>query len=493
MKTPSTFLFDLVSSLTKSQKRYIKVQAGSKGKDYIELMDALLNLESYNEENLIRDYQGANFLKNLAVNKQYLYELLLKSLAHFGQKRFEYKIFQKITATNILIEKGMFQAAIKELKKGQRLAEKYELFEMQLLIYSVEKRLLSNRQFKKKAELSIMQIFEAESKILDQLKNTNEYWYLAQQIAQFQLKYQKIQTEEQKHYIEGIIQSPSLKSISLTTNFKSKIYFFQANATYQFMLGNVEKAYDFNKQFLDLLESNPNFLKLYAERYLGTLNNMLIDSLIIGKYDILEQGITRLIMIPKRQEFKSIKNIESRVFRQRYLLLLNWSLSQKEFDKAIEWIPEIEAGLKVFGTKIEKHHRITFYYLNAYLLFQNQSYDQALQWNNLILNTYSEDVVKEIFYFARVLNLLIHYELGNYPLLESLLQSTPKYLKSRRAIYATEKILFRFLGKSLKCVNKTEKQQVVDKFKKEIYVLFESPKEKRVFNYLDLRLWIERI
>ena len=397
MKTPSTFLFDLVSSLTKSQKRYIKVQAGSKGKDYIELMDALLNLESYNEENLIRDYQGANFLKNLAVNKQYLYELLLKSLAHFGQKRFEYKIFQKITATNILIEKGMFQAAIKELKKGQRLAEKYELFEMQLLIYSVEKRLLSNRQFKKKAELSIMQIFEAESKILDQLKNTNEYWYLAQQIAQFQLKYQKIQTEEQKHYIEGIIQSPSLKSISLTTNFKSKIYFFQANATYQFMLGNVEKAYDFNKQFLDLLESNPNFLKLYAERYLGTLNNMLIDSLIIGKYDILEQGITRLIMIPKRQEFKSIKNIESRVFRQRYLLLLNWSLSQKEFDKAIEWIPEIEAGLKVFGTKIEKHHRITFYYLNAYLLFQNQSYDQALQWNNLILNTYSEDVVKEIF------------------------------------------------------------------------------------------------
>jgi tetratricopeptide (TPR) repeat protein len=216
---------------------------------------------------------------------------------------------------------------------------------------------------------------------------------------------------------------------------------------------------------------------------------MLIDSLIIGKYDILEEGINRLLKIPKRPEFKSIKNIESRVFRQRYLLLLNWSLRQKEFEKAMEWMPDIENGLEQFGTKIEKHHRITFYYLNAYLCFQNQLYEDALKWNNYILNTKKEDVVKEVFHFARDLNLLIHYELGNYDLLESLLQSTPQYLRSRRPIYTTEKALFRVLGKLLKSIDNREKQTIIHQFRIEINQLAENPKEKRVFNFLDLRFW----
>ena len=491
MRTPSTFLFDLVSRLTKSEKRYIKIQAGSKGKDYIELMDALIAQEVHNEEKLINDNKGANFLKNLPSNKQYLYEILLKSLSHFSQKRIEDKVFQKTTTANVLIGKGLFDAALKELQKGQKLAEKYELFGMQLMIHDVKKRLLYNQQFKKKNDLSSETIFNAEANLLEQLTNTNEYWYLAQQIALFQLNFQKIQSPEQQKHLTKITQSPKFQSIALATNFKSKIYFYQANATYQFILGNTEQAYKFNKQFLDLLEEHPNFLKLYAERYLGTLFNMLIDSLIIGKYDILKEGINRLIVIPMRQEFKSIKNIDVRVFRQRYLLLLNWSLKQHEFKEAVELIPDIEEGLERFGNKIEKHHRITFYYLIAYCLFQDQHYDQALRWNNLILNTINENVVKEIFYFARTFNLLIHYELGNYSLLESLLLSTPKYLKSRRAIYATEKALFRYLSKLLNSVDKNEQQQLTTNFRKEVYELCEDPKEKRVFNYLDLRLWLK--
>ena len=86
MKTPSTHLFDLVKSLTKAQKRYIRVQAGPKGKDYLDLMDALLAQTVYDEQKLIKDNSTSKFIKYLAVNKQYLYELLLKYLAQFGEK-----------------------------------------------------------------------------------------------------------------------------------------------------------------------------------------------------------------------------------------------------------------------------------------------------------------------------------------------------------------------------------------------------------------------
>ncbi len=490
MKTSSTFLYDLIHTLTKSEKRYVKVQAGTGEKDYIQLMDALIAQKTFNEEQLIKDHRGANFLKHLSVNKQYLYELLLRSLTNFGQKKQEDKVFKKIAAANVLIEKGLFRAAGRELRKGEKIVEQYELFELQILLGSIEKKLFSRQQTKVKDDSAIHRLFSVEANSLEQLKNTNEYWYLVRQIAHFQMRFQKSQTEEQKEHLNNLIQNPKLQNFSLATNFKSKLYFYQANATYQFMLGHVKRAYEMNKQFLDLLEAKPHFLRLFAERYIATLNNLLIDSLVIGKYDILQEGIDRLVMIPKRPEFRSIKNIESRVFRQRYLLLINWSLSQQDFEKAVEWVPEIEAGLEQFGKKIEKHHRITFYYLIAYILFQNGDYNQALKWNNHIINDSKEDVVKEIFYFARILNLLIHYELKNYSLLESLLLSTPKFLRARRAIYATEKTLFRFLRKQINSINKSEKRLLLNDFKNEINQLAQSPGEKRVFNYLDLRLWI---
>lgn len=490
MNTPSSFLYDLVKSLTKSEKRYIKVQAGTGEKDYIRLMDALMAQKTFDEKKLVKDNEGANFTRHLAVNKRYLYELLLRSLAHFGQQTIEDKVCEKIAAAKVLMKKGLFQAASGELKKGLSIAEKYELFELQIILCGIEKQLLFNRQQKEPDDRAVRQVFEVERSSLEQIGNTNEYWYLAQQIALFQMRYQKVQNEEQKKYLDNLAQSPIFHHLPLATNVKSKLYYYQANAVYHFMLGNVEKAYGFNRSYLDLLDGNPHFLKLYAERYLATLNNILIDSLVIGKYDILEEELERLSLILERPEFSSIKHIESRVFRQRYLLLINWCLRQKDFTKAMEWIPEIEGGLNRFGKRIEKHHRITFYYLIAYLLFLNRRYEQALEWNNYILNDPKEDVVKEIFSFARILNLLIHYELGNHTLLESLLLSTPKYLKSRRPVYATEKALFRFFARLLKAVDNYERQELTSNFKNEIRELFHDPKEKRIFDYLDVRLWI---
>ncbi|MCB0620950.1 MAG: hypothetical protein KDC41_20085 [Saprospiraceae bacterium] len=489
MNTPSTFLYDLVKNLTRSERRYIRLNSGAGERDYMHLLKALQAQKTYDEEKLIEDHKGANFTKHLAVNKRYLYELLLRSLARFGQKTIEDNVYEKIAAARVLMEKGLFRAASSELRKGWKMAEKYELFELQILLCDIEKRLLFSRQSLEPDEQAIHKIYELERRSLQELKSTNEYWYLFQRIVQFQMQHQKIQNEEQIRHLDGLTRSAEFLDRSLTTNFKSKLYYFQANAVYQFMLGNVEAAYEINRSFLDLLDENPHFLKLHAERYLATLNNILIDSLVIGKYDILEEEIERLTQISERSEFKSIKHIESRIFRQRYLLLLNWCLSKKDSGKALEWIPDIEEGLHRFGKKIEKHHRITFYYLIAYLLFQNRRYEQALRWNNLIVNDPKEDVVKEIYYFARVLNLLIHYELRNYLLLESLLLSTPKYLKARRPLFSTEKTLFRFLTSLLKTTDPSKRQTLISDFKNKVSDLSHTPSEKRMFGYLDLRWW----
>ncbi|MGK0364674.1 MAG: hypothetical protein ACI85O_001732 [Saprospiraceae bacterium] len=166
MKISSSFLYDLVHSLTKSEKRYIKVQSGSGEKDYIQLLDALLAQKTFDENQLVKENEGAKFIKYLAVNKQYLYELLLKSLTRFGRKSLEAKIYDKIAAANVLLEKGLFLAAFKELKKGLKIAEKYDFFELQIMLCGVEKKLISQRQFKSKDDNAIHKIFKTETNSL---------------------------------------------------------------------------------------------------------------------------------------------------------------------------------------------------------------------------------------------------------------------------------------------------------------------------------------
>ncbi len=451
----------------------------------------MLAQDSYDEEKLVAHHAGAGWVKHLAVNKRYLYELVLKELYNFGQKKVEDQVIEKINATKVLIEKGLFPDAFRELKKAQKIAYKYELFELEIMLLSIEKRLISRRKIKRQREENIQEIFQLESHCLEQLRNANEYWLLAQSIARLQIHFQGLENEEQKKALKKIVESPLFLDFSLATNFKSKAYYFQANAAYQFILGKPEKAYEINTRFLDTLEAEPQFLKLYAERYLATLNNMLIDSLLSGKLDNLETGIDRLEQTAERPAFKGIRNIKARVFRQKYLLLLNWSLSQKDFRKAQLWIPEIEKGLSKYGRKIEKHHRITFYYLVAYLLFRNRDFDKAVHWNHLILSDRKEDVVKEIFYFARILNLMIQYELGNHKYLDSLLVSTAKYLSKRRDLYQTEKELIKFLRKYTYAANKKEKQSLVKEFATSVDSLKKVPTEQRVFNYLDLSAWLQ--
>jgi hypothetical protein len=491
MKVASSFLFDLVHSLSKSEKRYIKVQQKKGEKDYLKLMDAIL-LEPYFDENLfILKQKGANFLKNLAVNKRYLYELVLQALDKFGEKSSENQVFEIYSACLVLIDKGLFKAAYKELNKGILLAEKYELFELQIMLLSLEKRMQSSQANKENANRpNSEKIYLKEKYCLEQLANTNEYWYINNQLSQYQVQFQKIQTAEQNELIQSIVKSPKFNQERLASNYKSRLFYYQANSTYYFMKGEANKAHENNKQFLDFLESKPQFLKLYAERYLATLNNLLIDSFILGKEDVLKEGLDRLENLLNRSEFKTIKNLASRVFRQKYLLLLNWSIRQGAFNEALAWIPTIENGLEAFGKTIEKHHRITFYYLSAYILFITEKYDEALKWNNKIMNDPKEDVVKEIFYFSRVLHVLIHFELSNYDLMDSLLLSTPKYLKSRRELYKSEKSLFSLLKKIRNSVSESDKQVHYMNFNAELDKLQKDPKENRAFSFIDLKLWV---
>lgn len=73
-------LFRLVKSMSKSEKRYFKLFASMQGKNkkYLLLFDAIDRQGVYNESALKEELKQEKFVRQLAVTKGYLYNLILK-------------------------------------------------------------------------------------------------------------------------------------------------------------------------------------------------------------------------------------------------------------------------------------------------------------------------------------------------------------------------------------------------------------------------------
>jgi hypothetical protein len=82
----SDALFVLIKSLSKSEKRYFRLQPMAEDGQHRLLFDAIEKLTEYDEEKLFKILKGTPIADGLSIAKNRLYHTLLKSLASFHHK-----------------------------------------------------------------------------------------------------------------------------------------------------------------------------------------------------------------------------------------------------------------------------------------------------------------------------------------------------------------------------------------------------------------------
>ena len=142
----SNTLYDLISSMTMSEKRYFKLFSSrhviGDSNDYIHLFNAIDKQKVYSEDQL----RKASFVKNLSQEKNYLYRLVLKSLnAYHSGLNTKSKIFEYLKQVEILFHKGLYRQALKIVKKAKKLASENDLFNHELIIHEIEAEILSKQ------------------------------------------------------------------------------------------------------------------------------------------------------------------------------------------------------------------------------------------------------------------------------------------------------------------------------------------------------------
>lgn len=452
MKTPSDDLFQLITSLNLSEKRYCSIYLAKHGDEdnrYLKLFDLLKEQTAYNSKEALQGLGYSKKPNHYAVLKKQLYEQLLDALHQFDLfSNPEQQLLRSIHQCHLLLQKGLFAQCEKRMKSLSKTAEDMNHYEAQLQLQNLRMIMYARKYYRSVSENDLEQWQQDVQGILYDLQTTATYRYTSSLIYKMQYEAGG-RSKELASKMKAIVKLPLFAKEASATTLRAQLDFYQVNALYHFTNLETDKAVGYNERFLALLESKSVMMQQLSDRYFSVLNNYLIDCLLLKKYDTLEKGIAKLRGLPEIAAFKRLANFDANVFRLGYLLELNYKIAAGNFTEAYKSIGAIKKGLAEYDERIVKHNRITLQYLMAYICFALGKYDEAIDYLWPILQEKEAAVAEEVQLAARMLQVLSHFEKKDEMLLPALIKSIRRLLQDKDEAYDIQRAVLSFINTSL--------------------------------------------
>lgn len=480
----------LIQSLTKAEKRYFRLYANLQNgeKNYLFLFD-LINKGTPTEEiyPLFCQQQGKNSFEMAA---KHLSRVIMDCLVHLRKKEnVQAAIFNHITKAEILFERELFEAAFNQLDKAKNLATTYENDPLLLLIRRTELKYLSTLGFK---GLSERELVNKQMKINDTMKysrNTNLHLQLYD-ILKYRITYKGyIRSDKQKDNLNDLILSElNLIANSSYKGFEAKKLHLLFQATYYLNIGNYKSAIRFYQELITLFESNQHLILNPPIYYLSAIRGVLDSLHMAGLYKEMPFFIERLEKIRQGDyatEF--LLEISAYIYLYEQASLINTG----KFEAALILFGKYEDSLvkKIGLLRLETQLKV---YLNiAILHLCLGDTDRARKSMKKIFSSGKLFYALPSYKTARLINLLIQAELGDYNFFENEINSIKRNIRYERQSYQTEKLLFRFvMAYPLPAYQKSQSKLWMQ-FQKEIIKIRQDKYEKQLLKTFDILSWIE--
>jgi tetratricopeptide (TPR) repeat protein len=227
-----------------------------------------------------------------------------------------------------------------------------------------------------------------------------------------------------------------------------------------------------------------------AQRYVLTLSHLIRCHIDINQFEEAQQLIAEMRGLEKQKGFNST-DISLRILTISYNAEFDLFHAMGDFAKAKKIAEEIELLSEDMVDKIPKEQAVLFLYYKAYAYFGNGEYKRALMTLNEVLNDNEQRLRQDIYSFARIFNLIIHYELENFDFLEYIVKSTNRYLNKYERDYEIEQCVLKHIRKLAKMITPTQRMEIFEKLKEEVQELMKDPQERVILEYFHLPAWIE--
>ena len=175
---PSTELFKLIKSLSKSEKRFFKLSSSlqSGDKNYLKIFDFIEGQAKYDEEELKKAFKKETFIKHLPSEKNHLYKLILKSLrSYYSEQSVSSLLKQEIKNVEILYNKALYKECEKFVSRAKQVAREHEKFYYWYELISWEKKLLEEAYESGEFSTNLDALVAEEEEVIAKLRNLAEY------------------------------------------------------------------------------------------------------------------------------------------------------------------------------------------------------------------------------------------------------------------------------------------------------------------------------
>lgn len=478
-------LLQLIKSLSQSEKRYFKLFASRHtidGKNkYLSLFDAIASQEEYDEEDIWLEEQRFG-KKQLPDLKSYLYRLILKSLSAFHSgSSVQARLKEFFRQIEILFDKGLYSQSTKLVHRAKQIAYHHELFHLLPEVIYWEKKIVNAAAGGISSLERVNGLYEEEKKALTTIHLDNEYWRAYGEMFFSSAKLGHLHNRKQYRILKKIL---ARVSASKPHTIESRMNYFFANEIFCFVLQDWKNLYKWCRKHLQMMESDKKILEEKINPYIGLLNNMVAACLYFKKYDEAHSCILKIRSLPARSEYTRV-----RIFSRSYMLEFYLFATMGEPRKALPAVLHMEEGLVKFKNKIPREHLLVLYHNTFYIFFLAEKFSDALRWLNKILND-TDSSREDIHGIARILNLVVHFEIGNMDMLPYAIKSSERFLSKRNRLYGLEKRMLKFFRKMSRISGVNKQRDYFLQLKKDIMASADEPAIKTAYEYFDFMNWI---
>lgn len=482
-------LISLIHSLSKAEKRYFRLHSSlQKGsKDYITLF--LLLQKDTDASELKKNFKKAVPAAGFETTLKHLYKVLMDSLLRLRTEQDRNtSLVTALLKANILFEKSLYEDGFRELVRIQERAEEYEHYIVQLWAARLELFYLNNLNFHEVPESLLIQKQMKLQGIIRYSMNTHQHISLYE-LLRHRLVYKGcVRTTQQKQELSDLaVTELNLVSNPLADTVESYKTHLLFQAHYFIAINDYTPALKAFYELNDLLEEHQYLWIDSPLDYLSVIEGILDSLRTIHHYDEMHYFIKKLSSLKET-------NAHFQVMAQRVIFtytLAQW-FDSGEFGKAIVIRGEFEETLfkKVHLLDIEKQAEVYLY--TALIYFGYNDINKAYDYLRKVLSESKMYYNLPIYQTFRLIQLLVHYELGNQDLIYHEIRSLKRKLKySQLKGYKVEKLIFRFLQTSIGTLNTQERADLWIKYKASFKKISVDKYETLILKIFDFAAWIE--
>lgn len=490
--TMSKRLFQLVLELDQAEKRYFKryLKAHSDdgdGSNMGRLFDYITSQNHYDRDKLLT---ACSFIKprQLGNNTSRLYKKVLASLrAYHSGKSVLTQIFHLIIDAEILEKKGLYQQALSALQQAEKIALQYEEAGTLSDIYHYQEQLITLR-LKAKNHSGRIEDLQSKKQGIVQL-NTRILFLRDLRDSAYNVFREHGRTTRDTREIEKI-EIRFTKETNEWSDagfwFEEAIYFSKLGQLIYQLQGDFERALYYNDYILRTIEEKPHLVKARLNDVIRAYCDRVIFLNMLGRFDD-SQAMLRTTRMLKEQSDSyetQLLIVENTLFHELEVYLLS-----RNYKRAVLLVEANLDEIEAIKAMLHNVNRTSKLYRIALAFFGNGDYRKALKWINEILNFDVHRYRKDIQESVLLLNLWVHFKLGNYELVQYRLETSKKVLQQMDRWQKPEQAVFRALN-TITGQSKNH-QKTLRELEESLGTIFNSsPLDGYFMAYFDLREWL---